>query len=1013
MRGSRAAGSGAVAAGLALLSAWLAVETPLLAAPRADELTFVGQLADPPSVLTDLVGDLLADSSANDAGRLRLLEQAAPCAAVADEGASEASRAGRADGPALARLTSVLDEHLGYCVAQVRRHGQRIVVELRRRRTVRKVRVRGNWPLFEQELQRRLAFRPGQALPEGRALASAIARQQARLVAFLARRGYFDGRVEITIGAPDRQARVDVLLRLRKGRTYRVGTVEVLPAGLASGVDLRRWKPALPRNEITRLFRGQVLLWRRAFNTERLQRNVQELTLRYQRRGYTGVRIQASYAIDRRQPPSRAITVTLRIQERKRITVEYRGNAHLRRAELDRALTLRSSGAYDDFELATSAERLHHLYQSRGYLRARVRFTRTLHPSHDEILFTIDEGPLCRVTAVDFVGNTAFSDAELAGVVRTRPYPWLGLGAGGFVTAAQLDQDAQRLVQHYRTRGYLQVRATAELAPDPALLGQGGALAAALTSQAAALRDGRGYVRFRIEEGAPLRFGAIALGGARALPAARLLAALPLAEHQPFASERVTAAKEAIVRSYAEIGHPYATVRSQEQVDARRGRVAVRLSIDEGPLVRFGPVLLRGNDHTRSAVVRSLVAVRPAAPFDIRALERTEQSLRQIGAFNAVRTRVIGLPARLVVVPVVVQVEERHDNYGAFELGVGGSTDNAIFGTVGYDWQNLLGLGANLNVVGELGPRIQSGTFSIGYPRAFGSLFGGELALFMRNERTRRLGDITTFGGTATIQRPLRPGLTSYLRYELRQVLSEERLYRPATPFDEADVARVTTRTGALSAALLYDRRDNPLSPSRGHFSSVTVSWASRALGGTDNFLKLRLNAHGFVPLPAGLTLAAGARYDHGFPLGSAKVLPRVERFFAGGDTTIRGYEEDLAFAESIGGPLYPLPGVELVTLTPQGGNVRLLTNVELQAPIWRQSPLLGLPLMGALFLDSGVIRNAFEAWHWGAVRQGAGGALRIVTLVGFLSLEYAFALRPRLGDSRDGRFHFNFGYVF
>ncbi|MBK8482262.1 MAG: BamA/TamA family outer membrane protein [Proteobacteria bacterium] len=993
----------------ATLTWWLSALA--LAAPRPGELSFIGQLADRQELLAEVIGGLLNGVAADRSERLRLLQQAAPCAALAEDNATAATLAGRATHAALARLTSVVDEHLGYCVVQVRAAGERIVVELRRRQTLRRIRLRGNWPLFEQELLRRLGFRPGQALPEGPALAAAMARQKARLTGFLARRGYFDGRVDLTLSRPDEQQRVDLDVRLHKGRTYRVGSVEVLPLGpVPKG---QRWKAAIPQNEIARLFRGQVLLWRRAFNTERLERNVQELTLRYQRRGYTGARVQASYTIDRHQPPSRAIKITLKIQERKRVQIEYLGNQHLRRAELDRVLTLRSSGAYDDFELATSAEALHRLYQSQGYLRARVRFTRALHRTHDKIIFRIDEGPQCRVRAVAFVGNRSFSSATLARVIRTRPYPWLGLGAGGFVTTAQLEQDAQRLVRHYRSHGYLQARVTGDLAPHAALLGHAGALAAALAADAPALRNGQTHVRFTIDEGAPLRFGSIALGGVRSLTPATLRADLPIAQDQPFAADRITAAKELLVRRYAEAGHPYATVRSREAPDPARGRVDVLLSVDEGPLVRFGPVLLRGNNHTRSVVIRRLVALQPGAPFDIRRLELTEQNLRQIGAFNAVRTRVVGLPARLRVVPVVLQVEERHDDYGAVELGVGASTDNAFFGTIGYDWQNLLGLGANLNAIGELGPRIQSGTLNLSYPRALGSLFGTELALFMRNERTRRLGDITTFGGTATLQRPLRPGLTSYLRYELRQVLSEERLYRPATPFDEADQARVTTRTGALSAALLYDRRDNPLAPTRGHFSALTLSWASRALAGTDNFLKLRLHAHGFLPLFAGLTLAAGARYDHGLPLGNAKVLPRVERFFAGGDTTIRGYEEDLAFAESIGGPLYPLPGVELVTLTPQGGNVRLLTNVELQFPIWRESPLLGLPLMGALFLDSGVIRNAFEHWRWSATRQGAGGAVRIVTLVGFLSLEYAFALRPRLGDSRDGRFHFNFGYVF
>jgi outer membrane protein assembly factor BamA len=165
--------------------------------------------------------------------------------------------------------------------------------------------------------------------------------------------------------------------------------------------------------------------------------------------------------------------------------------------------------------------------------------------------------------------------------------------------------------------------------------------------------------------------------------------------------------------------------------------------------------------------------------------------------------------------------------------------------------------------------------------------------------------------------------------------------------------------------------------------------------------------------LPLDITIALGVRYDHGVPLGGAILLPKVERLFAGGDTTIRGFEEDRAFAERIVVPTMPYGGVTMVRVIPRGGNIRLLSNFEIQFPIWKESPLLGFDLMAALFLDNGVVLNSFDHFEWSDFRHSVGHALRIVLPVGFASFEFGFPLDPMLGDPPDGwRFHFNFGFI-
>ena len=147
--------------------------------------------------------------------------------------------------------------------------------------------------------------------------------------------------------------------------------------------------------------------------------------------------------------------------------------------------------------------------------------------------------------------------------------------------------------------------------------------------------------------------------------------------------------------------------------------------------------------------------------------------------------------------------------------------------------------------------------------------------------------------------------------------------------------------------------------------------------------------------------------------MGGDVQLPKVERYFAGGDTSNRGLEEDMAWAELTLAPVAPLSGASYYFVRPQGGNIRLLTNAEIQFPIWRESILFGLPLMGAIFIDNGMLANSFFGFDVADFRHGAGLALRIVTPVGFSSFEYAWALDPEPWDPTLGRFHFNFGFVF
>ena len=176
---------------------------------------------------------------------------------------------------------------------------------------------------------------------------------------------------------------------------------------------------------------------------------------------------------------------------------------------------------------------------------------------------------------------------------------------------------------------------------------------------------------------------------------------------------------------------------------------------------------------------------------------------------------------------------------------------------------------------------------------------------------------------------------------------------------------------------------------------------------------RISLGASRFFPIGKNVVLRADARYDHGFPLGGAVLLPEVERFFAGGDNTVRGYADDRLETELIQVGVPPLENVSQIRVNPAGGNIRVLGSLDGQIRIWKI-------FAGAMFFDAGLITNKWstveiERTDDGIpvdipdVRSSVGMGLRALTPFGIGALEYAIPLRPRLGDDPRGRIHFYF----
>ncbi len=877
-------------------------------------------------------------------------------------------------------------------------------------------------PIYADDLKRRMTLRPGSPLERDQtSRAVQLENESSRLEQYLRNEGFYDVDVNIVRVSKGPYA-VELRVHVALGAAYHIGRLTIVGN---NAIDSREIRSAFHHP-----WRCIVVCFGRArFSRSQLNRDVQAVAEMYQKRGFPGVRVRTDFDLRHSfQRDSHTVEFTIDVRERRKIDVVFEGSRY-RDDRLRNLLTLDEEGSYDDVELEASAEEIRRYYQAQGYFEASVTWERVRFGLFERVVYSIFEGPKLQVAAIEFVGNRALSDERLRAAIATRPYRRIVVGkGGGFATGRQLDQDVDRLIRLYHSLGYRDARVELRVARSQALLGNAAALAAAVAAQAPA--DGL-QVHFDIEEG-PLhrvedvRFEFI---GPAQLDVGVLAAGLTLGPGSVFTPERAVADGEALRRVYFDHGYPRAEVETRPTPGRSSSSIVVTYEISPHRTARIGKVAIRGNFKTRDWVIAEELDLREGRQLTIGTAEGAMSNLRSSGLFSAVQIDYVGLEdPRRELVNVLVQVEERHDNWLESQAGGGYSTDKSLFVELGFIVANLWGSGARFDIRGILGFKERSLEAKLAFPRwimrrLLGTSFLLELGGIYEIQETERFGELTSIGASIAATKeyhrgPLQ-GLLLSLRYDFRQRNRDVELVRPSGNSDDIATDKVETRSSTIGPVIAFDRRRdrqgriNPLLPERGFRLELSGAYGEDVLLGSARFLKLGGAAQHYLPLGSRFRLSNGVRYDHGVPLGGDVALPEVERFFAGGDPTVRGFEQDRLAIEIVEDEFGPLGGVSQFRVVPAGGSIRAIYNLDLEVRVWKE-PWFDFPIASAVFFDTGVVTNTLVGLEARDLRHSLGvSLLRWVTPFGAFSFEYAVPLDPQLGDDPRGRVHVNFGFLF
>jgi outer membrane protein assembly factor BamA len=240
---------------------------------------------------------------------------------------------------------------------------------------------------------------------------------------------------------------------------------------------------------------------------------------------------------------------------------------------------------------------------------------------------------------------------------------------------------------------------------------------------------------------------------------------------------------------------------------------------------------------------------------------------------------------------------------------------------------------------------------------------------------------------------------------------------------DPADLQRQfqELQVASLVPNVFVDRRDDPISPTEGWNSIAQLQYAFPLFAAEADWLKLFLQHVQYFEVGFGTLVASGRLGgieafsalpadirdpfipdlgDNG--LASEDVF-LAERFFAGGATTHRGFEQDdlgIPFSTCLGedGAFDPASDCAATLfadgggLEPAGGNGLALVNLEYRVPIFG-------PVEGVAFFDSGNVWADWRQIDFADFAHGVGLGVRYVSPIGPLRLDVGYPLDPIGGE--------------
>lgn len=694
--------------------------------------------------------------------------------------------------------------------------------------------------------------------------------------------------------------------------------------------------------------------------------------------------------------------VTFQVKEKPMIrSIKYQGNKSFTESDIlehfkERKVGLTVDSQFDPGRIKAAERALKELLEKNGRPLGKIKMEREdVALAGVNVRFVITEGEKVRVGRLTFSGNKVYGDEKIASymkLVQERDFINVFRGRDKYarmMLEADLEQNAKKV---YQESGYVRANfgePTVHIKEGP----QGIIPLFKKTKR-------QFFIDIPVEAGPQFKVGEIKAENAEIKQGERVVinnagavAFFGMRSGDVVNFTKLRNGLEQLKKFYHSYGYINAEILPNQNVDEEKKLYNMTFNITPGAQFTVNQINFQGNTKTRDLVLRREFLLIEKSPYSGYLMDLSVLRLNQLGFFDKIEEKDYDITPNedTKEVDVTLRVKEKSQQSIGVTGGVSGYSGSFI--GMNYSTNNFLGRGERIDVDITGGTRTSNFMVSFTEPYVFSSRWSLGLSVFNQRYRydtygmlgvywgnikdslqlfTRTSTGITLsasyplsnfwrFGGSYSIQSiGISDIAEDYEDYALSQMIG----FTPG-----GDTSKVKTKgiiRSEITPTLTYNNTNDYYNPSKGHNITLSFGLTGGVMGGDYNMIRPSLEYRYFKAdkwISGGKNVFA-FRILGGY-LGGFRgtPVPFWDRFYIGGENTIRGFDirsiypltisRTLSYDENRVPIVDPDTGMPSTSFSPgwSGGDIYYVGNIEYRMPI-------AGPLSISPFFDFGVTKT-------------------------------------------------------
>ena len=627
------------------------------------------------------------------------------------------------------------------------------------------------------------------------------------------------------------------------------------------------------------------------------------------------------------------------------------------------------------------------LYYDNGRYSSSVEVTENeLENNIIELSLDIDEGDASTIKEIKILGNKTYTTRLLKSLIKSGPKYWFEVWSDKDIyNSTLLDQDIEAIRDYYLDRGYAKFKIVSKqvnLSPDKEDI----------------------YITLSINEGNLYKFGKTTVYGLDNFDSNvfKNIITSNLYSGSVFSRSNIETTKEAIQFVLGEKGYAFPTVQFNVDLKDDSESVDIIIRVDPKKKSFVRRINIKGNTKTNDEVYRRELRQFESSIYSVNKVERSKIRLQRLKFINKVDIKKTIVDEENGHIDIDFLLEETQS--GEFKVGAGYSDSNGAIFNIKVQQDNFLGKGNNVSL------EIEKSSYKKLLRYRNTDPYFTEDGISKSTNLVLSETDVSSTSTASYISDTIAYGVN----YNVP--ISETRSYGYGA---ELILTDYTTTVGSpnnvtsfinkygkshfglmLRASLVEDTRNRTMYATQGKNQSITTnlfikpdfdySYASVKFRGEYN-TPYKLNF--FNMFTWDTSFQVKPQLGLGTGLLGVSSLPFHDKFFAGGDDTVRGFDSGSL------GPLRNNTTCTAKTCDAIGGDfLSVLQNDWVFPP----PPFLGVDkrvFRGSLFLDIGNVFEDVSDFSYSDLRGSYGVQLNFRTPVGAVSMGFVNTFKSKAGD--------------